>query len=211
MLKISAITDGISEDLDHALAVLSGAGLKHCEIQDLWGKGVGDLTDAEVTKAAQLLERHDVQPVCLSRKLFVGLQAMKIGPTDSAFVTEMDRLRRCIDIAHKLGAPAIRSMSMQREAILYSRNGPSIWNNGATWDRFVELFQAPVRVAEAAGITLVVETSFNRHRQHRLHGKPSCRDDRLAQSQNSVGPGKLSLFRGEAAARRLYSAQGPAH
>lgn len=124
MMELCAITDGISHDLDHALAVLAEAGLRHCELQDLWGTRIDNLTDQQVAKVAHLLDTYKVSVACLSPKLFVDFRASTIRATDIAFVAEMDRLRRCVDIAHKLGSPSIRSMSMQREAILHSANGP---------------------------------------------------------------------------------------
>ena len=50
MPKLGVITDGISREFEHALAVMNETGLEYAELQYLWEKEVGDLNDAEVSK-----------------------------------------------------------------------------------------------------------------------------------------------------------------
>ena len=50
MGKLGVITDGISRDFEHALRVMTEAGLEYAELQYLWDKEVGDLNDEEMAR-----------------------------------------------------------------------------------------------------------------------------------------------------------------
>lgn len=57
-MKLGVITDGISRDFGHALAVMDEFGLEHAELQYLWDKEVGDLDADERRRALELVKRH---------------------------------------------------------------------------------------------------------------------------------------------------------
>ena len=50
MPKLGVITDGISREFEHALSVMNETGLEYAELQYLWEKDVGDLSDAEISR-----------------------------------------------------------------------------------------------------------------------------------------------------------------
>ena len=54
MAKLGVITDGISRDLEHALQVMTEAGLEYAELQFVWDKEVGDFNDDEMARALDL-------------------------------------------------------------------------------------------------------------------------------------------------------------
>ena len=54
MFKLGVITDGISRDLEYALDTMVETGLEYVELQYLWEKQVGDLTDADVARVQGL-------------------------------------------------------------------------------------------------------------------------------------------------------------
>ena len=72
-MKLGVITDGISRDLAHALAVMDEFGLAHAELQYVWDKQVGDLDAAERRRVRELLQRHGKPVACLSRHVFAGI------------------------------------------------------------------------------------------------------------------------------------------
>lgn len=49
--------DGIGRDFEHALQVVTGAGLEYAELQYLWDKEVSDLSDDEMARAKSLVDR----------------------------------------------------------------------------------------------------------------------------------------------------------
>lgn len=160
--KLGVITDGISRDFEHALQVLTEAGLEYAELQFLWEKEVGDLDDDEMAHALSLVEKYGVQVSCISRHNFVGLLVGQTEIGDEAYETHLDGLRRCIQMAKAFGTDVVRIMSFRRDMILFGRGGAEHWvvAKGA-WDKLLQLLQPPIDLAEKEGIQLVLETGNN--------------------------------------------------
>ena len=158
-MKLGIITNGISRDLEYALQAMNKAGLKYAELQFLWDKEVGDQTPEEIQKIKNLVAQYQVEVSCVSRHNFAGLPVMEIEPEDSIYQEHMAGLERCIHIAQELGTNLVRIMSCRKEMIIFGANGAEEWvaSTGA-WDKLLKLMEAPVKLAEAEGVTLVVET-----------------------------------------------------
>ncbi len=162
MAKLGVITDGISRDFEHALQVMTEAGLEYAELQFLWEKEAGDLNDEEMARAADLVKKYGVKVSCISRHNFVGMSVGGTEVGDANHQKHMDSTKRCIDMAKAFGADLVRIMSFSKEMILFGTNGAEVWNaNNTAWAKLVELLRPVVKMAEAEGITLVVETGNN--------------------------------------------------
>jgi len=162
MAKLGVITDGISRDLEHALDVMNEFGLTHAELQFLWGKEVGDLSTAEVTKVKDLVSAHGVSVSCISRHIFAGLLIGDLEKDSPTYLAHVDALRRCIDMAKALDCSLVRVMSFRKEMILFGSHGADVWNvSKGAWDKLVSLMELPVQIAEDEGMTLAVETGNN--------------------------------------------------
>ena len=157
-MKLGVITDGISRDFAHALAVMDEVGLDHAELQFLWDKEVGDLDATERVRALELIRRHGKSVACISRHVFAGMP-MTTKPGDLVHQQHMDGLKRCIEMAHQFDCPLVRIMSGRKEMILFGAQGAEQWNvaKGA-WDALPPLIAPAVELAKAEGVTLVVET-----------------------------------------------------
>lgn len=157
-MKLGVITDGISRDFAHALAVMDEFGLEYAELQYLWDKEVGDLDAAERRRARALLRAHGMRVACISRHVFAGMP-MTTRPGDELHARHIAGLARCIAMAHEFDCPLVRIMSGRKEMILWGSHGAEVWNvaKGA-WDALPPLIEPAVRLAEREGITLVVET-----------------------------------------------------
>ncbi len=157
-MKLGVITDGISRDLGHALAVMDEFGLEYAELQFLWDKEVGDLDAEERKRALELVGKHRKKVSCISRHVFGGMP-MTTKAGDELHNRHMDGLKRCIEMAHQFGSPLVRIMSGKKEMILWGAHGSEQWNvaNGA-WDALLPLISPAIDLAKAEGITLVVET-----------------------------------------------------
>ncbi len=158
-MKLGVITDGISRDLGHALAVMDEFGLDHAELQFIGEKEVGDLDGAERAAALELIRRHGKQVACISRHLFAGMVMAASKPGDDLHTKHMDALKRCIDMAHQFDCPLVRIMTGKKEMILWGSHGAEKWNvaKGA-WDAQLPLIAPAVDLARAEDVTLVVET-----------------------------------------------------
>ena len=157
-MKLGVICDGISRDLPHAIDVMDEFGLEYAELQFVGEKEVGDHTAQEIAEIDKLLRDRGKPVSCLSRHIFAGMTTANT-PGDELHTKHMDALKRVIDMAHIVGSPLVRIMTNKKEQILWGANGAEKWNvaHGA-WDATVQLISPAIPVAEAAGITLVVET-----------------------------------------------------
>ncbi len=161
-MKLGVIADGISRDFEHALRVMTEAGLEYVELQFLWEKEVGDHTPEEIQRIKELISQYKVKVSCISRHNFSGLPVMATEPEDEIYKEHMDSFKRCIDMAKELGTNMVRIMSCKKEMIIFGYNGADQWvASTGSWDKFLKLMEPPVKLAEDEGITLVVETGNN--------------------------------------------------
>ena len=162
MTKLGVITDGISREFEHALSVMNEVGLTQAELQYLWDVEVGDLSDAQLDRAQQLVAAHGVEVSCISRHIFGGLALGDLSSTAPVYREHLAALNRCIDMAQALDCPLVRIMSFKKEMILFGSHGAEEWNvaRGA-WDKARELIGGAAQIAEDRAITIVVETGNN--------------------------------------------------
>ncbi len=88
MAKLGVITDGISREFEHALTVMNEFGLTQAELQYLWDKEVGDLSEAQLDRVQSLAQAHGVSVACISRHIFGGLA---LGALDTALPPPIKR------------------------------------------------------------------------------------------------------------------------
>lgn len=162
MAKLGVITDGISRDLEHALRVMTSAGLAFAELQFIGDKEVGDLSDAEISQVQSLVDSYQVNVSCISRHNFAGMLVGETEVGDENFNRHMDGLKRCIAMAKTLNCGLVRIMSFRREMILFGSKGAEHWivSKGA-WGKLLKLLTPVVQLAEDEGIQLVLETGNN--------------------------------------------------
>ena len=157
MFKLGTITDGISRDFEYALDTMVETGLEYVELQYLWEKQVGDLTDADVERVKGLIEARDLKVSCISHH---NLSAL---PVDTAVVAPAYRehittLQRCINVAQALGTNLVRIFSFRKEMVLFGAE--PVISEGA-WTTLMNRLEEPLQIADAAGITLVMETAIS--------------------------------------------------
>ncbi len=162
MAKLGVVTDGISRDFEHALRVMTEFGLEYAELQFLWNKEVGDLDAEERRRALDLVKEYGVKVSSISRHVFGGMPITTTKAGDVLHTKHMDSFKRCIEMAHEFDCGLVRTMSGRKEMILFGTNGAEQWNvAGGAWEQLLELLEPAVRLAEAEGVTMVVETGNN--------------------------------------------------
>ena len=157
MFKLGTITDGISRDFEYALDTMVETGLEYVELQYLWEKQVGDLTAADVERVKGLIDARNLKVSCISHH---NLSAL---PVDTAVVAPAYRehittLQRCIDVAQALGTNLVRIFSFRKEMVLFGAE--PVISEGA-WATLMNRLEEPLQIADAAGITLVMETAIS--------------------------------------------------
>ena len=157
MFKLGTITDGISRDFEYALDTMVETGLEYVELQYLWEKQVGDLTDADIERVKGLIEERHLKVSCISHHNLTAL------PVDTAvdapaYRSHISTLQRCIDVAQALGTNLVRIFSFRKEMVLFGAE--PIISEGA-WTTLLNRLEEPLRIADAAGVTLVIETAIS--------------------------------------------------
>ena len=157
MFKLGTITDGISRDFEYALDTMVETGLEYVELQYLWEKQVGDLTDADIQRVKSLIASRNLKVSCISHH---NLSALPVEtPTDApAYRSHISTLQRCIDVAQALGTNLVRIFSFRKEMVLFGAD--PIISEGA-WTTLLNRLEEPLRIADAADITLVMETAIS--------------------------------------------------
>lgn len=157
MFKLGTITDGISRDFEYALDTMVETGLEYVELQYLWEKQVGDLTDADIERVKGLIDDRDLKVSCISHH---NLSALPVDTAVDApaYRSHISTLQRCIDVAQALGTNLVRIFSFRKEMVLFGAE-PIISEDA--WTTVLNRLEEPLRIADAAGITLVIETAIS--------------------------------------------------
>jgi sugar phosphate isomerase/epimerase len=121
-LKLGVITDEISQDFDHALAVARELGLQFVELRGMWHKNLMDLKEAEVKEARRLLTKYEMKVTDIASP-FMKVDApgftTKEGQGDTfnarfGYKEQPEVLDRAIELAKVLGTDKIRVFSFWR-------------------------------------------------------------------------------------------------
>ncbi|MCY3549885.1 MAG: sugar phosphate isomerase/epimerase [Candidatus Poribacteria bacterium] len=157
MFKLGTITDGISRDFEYALDTMVEIGLEYVELQYLWEKQVGDLTDADIERVKGLIDDRDLKVSCISHH---NLSALPVDTAVDApaYRDHIETLQRCIDVAQALGTNLVRIFSFRKEMVLFGAE-PIISEDA--WTTLLNRLEEPLRIADTAGITLVIETAIS--------------------------------------------------
>ncbi|MDE2125858.1 MAG: sugar phosphate isomerase/epimerase [Armatimonadetes bacterium] len=154
-MLLTAITDEITQDFDHALDVMLEYGCKAAELRGMWGVNIADLSDADARRVAASLQSRGMRTACLSTPFFKcsldGAEAEKTGPLHLAKPHhrshQLEVLKRCIELAHRFETRLIRVFAF--------------WRNGdLTADqetRIVDAFAEPIAIASEADVVLCLE------------------------------------------------------
>src|ERR1019366_1523162 len=121
--KLGVITDEITQNFDQALDFIASFSLSYCELRQLWGKNIMSLSQAELDRAKQIIEKHQMHVSDIASPLFkYNLPEMpaKSGETRDTFMasyTEQDTetlLKKSFDLARFFGTQKIRIFSYWR-------------------------------------------------------------------------------------------------
>ena len=161
-MKLGCITNGISDDFENACRVMSQDGLIYADLQNVWGKAVGSLTHEENVRMKHLMEQYGIIPWVLCRHDFSGLSIKDTELTGGKYQEHIESFKRTLALGKFLETKYIRIMSFSKAPLLWGKEGAGRWlaDNNTSWAKLLKLMEHPVRLAEEAGVTLVVETGL---------------------------------------------------
>ncbi len=155
LMKLSAITDEISQDFEHALSVMAEYGVAGAELRGLWGTNIGELSEKQAKRAEQALADAGLVVSCLASPFFkcdlAGSEPATAGRMHLAqarsYGEQLDLLDKLCDLADRFGTRLIRVFSFWRRGPLTPQIEDSI----------IAAFDEPLAVAERRGVTLCLE------------------------------------------------------
>lgn len=120
--KLGIITDEIAEELEQALDFLSEYSLAYCELRELWDKNIMNLSQEELTRAKQMIQKRSLHVSAIASPVFkYNLPEMPAREekrdTFRANFTDQDSedlLRRVFELARLFGTSQVRIFSYWR-------------------------------------------------------------------------------------------------
>ncbi|MDP6042279.1 MAG: TIM barrel protein [Candidatus Latescibacteria bacterium] len=170
MIKLSVFSDDLAADWDQALQAAQKANVQGVDIRNVWGKSSKDLTDAEAKKMAQTLKATDLKAVCLGSTY--GRQFWLDDP-ESRKMTE-ETLAKMIRFCDILNTDKIRIFVLWIRGYEEDKKKWAIRPryNLDLLNRLVQNLEPSVKMAEQAGVKLLIENEGNSY-------SGTCREARL--------------------------------
>lgn len=159
-MKLGIVTNGISDDFEYALQVMQQDGLAYADLQFLWGKEIGSHTAEQNETIRRLLQQYGRKPGVITRHTFnqIPIESLSVG--DPVYQEQLRQLKASLSLAKFFGTDLVRILTCNKCAVLWGAGGAEHWvtNNNRNWTNFMRILEEPVRLAEEAGVTLVMET-----------------------------------------------------
>lgn len=155
-MKLAVITDEIDPDLGRALDVMAEYGVTGAELRGIGGVNISEASDDDWARAKSLLDARGVAVAAIASPFYKcplpgAAPAGPLGPMHSASARglgeQISVLERCLRAAAFFGTPLVRTFS-------FWKDGPL---SPAQEEAIVDAYAEPARLAEAAGVTLVIE------------------------------------------------------
>ncbi len=153
-MKLSVITDEISQDFEHALDVMAEYDVRGAELRCLWDSNLVDLDDDGIQRAKKLIVDRGVSVSCIASPFFKcdlfdsqTVTGMTHGARERSMEDQRALLEKCIRLCDIFDTRYIRAFAF--------------WKRGELTDdierRIIEAFQEPAARAAEAGVILGLE------------------------------------------------------
>jgi sugar phosphate isomerase/epimerase len=154
-MKLSVITDEITQEFERALDVMLEYDVAGAELRGLWGTNIADLDSAQAARAKRALRERGMAVSCLATPIYKceleSDEATVAGRMHLARARglgeQAEALRRCAGLAREFGTGLIRVFT-------FWRRGPLTPDIEA---RIVDAFGGLADVAEQEDVTLLLE------------------------------------------------------
>ena len=158
-MRLSCITDEISQDLGDALRVMAEYGCRDAELRNVYGSYIVDADAQLLDRVEADLRASGMTVCCLDTPLYKceldDSPSGSLGPTHGArertHADQLGLLQHSIDLCRRFDTRYIRIFS-------FWRRGPL---TPELEDRIAESLTRPCELAERAGITLLLENEHS--------------------------------------------------
>ena len=115
---LGVVTDEIAEDPAVALPAAREMGFSHVELNRVGGRGVHELSDAEIADLGRMIAGEGLQVVAVDPPAFKAIELDEVPAADvtrhPAVVEHLEQVRRSCHAAGELGAGIVRVFSFRR-------------------------------------------------------------------------------------------------
>lgn len=141
MFTLAVFTDEVSQDLGVALNLAQRFHLDGVEIRSVWNKPPHELASSDIDRINGMVTDAGLTVVGIAAPFFkCDIES------DADYRQHLDILRACIRLAHVLDTSLVRVFAFWKRDPL-----------DAYWDRIVERYREPIRIAESEGVILGLE------------------------------------------------------
>ena len=110
-MKIGAITNHVSEDLQYSLNVLRDLGLSYAEFCGAWNVSAGCHDLAQTEEIVRLFSTSGFPVSCVSPLPFYRLPVLSTEVTDAGYQEDLAIFSRSVALARRLGTKLVRPFS----------------------------------------------------------------------------------------------------
>jgi len=163
---LGVVTDEIAEDPAVALPAAREMGFSHVELNRVGGRGVHELSDAEIADLGRMIAGEGLQVVAVDPPAFKAIELDEVPAADVTrhppVVEHLEQVRRSCHAAGALGAGIVRVFSFRRSYMTGAGNpSPREARGGAIPDALLPKISAGLRAASSVagqhGVTLGLE------------------------------------------------------
>ena len=152
--SLGVVTDEIADDPALALPAAREMGFSHVELNRVGGRGVHELSEADVAELGRMIAGEGLQVVAVDPPAFkaVVLDAVPAAEVTRhpAVVEHLEQVRRSCHVAGELGAGIVRVFSFRRSYMTGNGNpSPREPGGGAIPDTMLPKIAAGLRAAAA--------------------------------------------------------------
>jgi L-ribulose-5-phosphate 3-epimerase len=156
MPRLGVITDEISEDFDHALAVCREVGIRDIELRSIWGKSIVNHDEPELERISSAIQAGGFSVSCIASpylKCHINAESAAAGNTHSAAEVpkegQWEILDRSLELANRFDAPIVRTFTFWR-----------VENPDSVRDEILEILTTSTEHVSAAGKLLGLENEY---------------------------------------------------
>ena len=155
-MRIAAITDEFSPDLDVAVEAMAAVGMTGAELRVVWGKNIVDLTDEEVDRARAVVEAKGMTVISIASPVLKCVLPdapaiderfqQDVFGSKHTFADQPRLAARAFDVCERTGAKILRVFSYWRTV-----------DPAACFGRIVEALRALADEGQRRGIVIGLE------------------------------------------------------
>lgn len=159
-MKLGAITNGISQDLEEALRVMQRDGIGWAELQFVYDVEMCHHTDAQYQQMKTLLGKYGVRVACIMKHVFNGMSVMDTETDGDAYREQIRLLRKSIELARFFDADATRIQLYAKHNVVFGSGGADKYLSGGNraWAKLLKLMEPVCAIAGEEKIFMVMET-----------------------------------------------------